>query len=111
MRAEVVNFWAVVLNPSSMNRLVHTLIGAVLMGAFFVMSICAYYLLRSRHEEFARRSFSGALLLATLFSLAQLVSGDSNAKMVARNQPAKLAAFEGEFKTGPAWAEHRRPSR
>lgn len=100
MRAEVVDFWGVVFNPSSADRLVHTLIGAIVMGAFFVMSISAYYLLRKRHEEFARRSFGGALLLATIFSLAQLVSGDSNAKMVAHNQPAKLAAFEGQFQTG-----------
>jgi cytochrome d ubiquinol oxidase subunit I len=72
------------------------------MGAFFVMSISAYYLLRRRHEEFARRSFTGALLLATVFSLGQLVSGHSNARMVAEQQPAKLAAFEGHFQTGPA---------
>jgi len=100
MRAEVVDFWGVVFNPSSMDRLIHTLIGAFIMGAFFVMSISAYYLLRQRHEEFARRSFSGALLFATVFSLAQLISGDSNARMVAHNQPAKLAAFEGQFQTG-----------
>src|ERR1700722_11447469 len=100
MRAEVVNYWNVVFNPSSVDRLIHTLIGAYLMGAFFVMSISAYYLLRKRHEEFARRSFTGALLLATVFSLAQLVSGDSNARMVAHQQPAKMAAFEGQFKTG-----------
>jgi cytochrome d ubiquinol oxidase subunit I len=101
VRAEVVDFWAVVLNPSTGNRLTHTLLGAVLTGAFFVMSISAYYLLRRRHEEFARRSFTGALLFGAVFSLAQLVSGDSNARMVARQQPAKLAAFEGHFHTGP----------
>ncbi len=100
MRAEVVDFWGVVFNPSSADRLIHTMIGAYIVGAFFVMSISAYYLLRQRHVEFAKRSFSGALLFATIFSLAQLISGDSNAKMVARNQPAKLAAFEGQFHTG-----------
>jgi cytochrome d ubiquinol oxidase subunit I len=102
VRAEVVDFWAVVFNPSTVNRLTHTLLGAVLMGAFFVMSISAYYLLRGRHEEFARRSFTGALLIGVIFSLLQLVSGDFNARMVAREQPAKLAAFEGHFHTGPA---------
>jgi cytochrome d ubiquinol oxidase subunit I len=101
MRAEVVNYWNVVFNPSSTDRLVHTLIGAFLLGAFFVMSISAYYLLRNRHREFAQKSFSGALLFATVFSLAQLWSGDSNARMVARNQPDKLAAFEGQFQTKP----------
>jgi cytochrome d ubiquinol oxidase subunit I len=102
MRAEVVDFWAVVFNPSTVERLIHTLIGAFIMGAFFIMSISAYYLLKHRHEEFARRSFSGALLFATVFSLAQLVSGDSNSRMVAHQQPAKLAAFEARFNTGPA---------
>lgn len=100
LRAEVAHFWAVVFNPSTVNRLVHTLIGAFLMGAFFVMSISAWHLLRGRHTDFARRSFSGALVFATVFSLAQLVSGDSNARMVANQQPAKLAAIEGHFKTG-----------
>jgi cytochrome bd ubiquinol oxidase subunit I len=98
--AEMVDFWAVVFNPSTVDRLTHTLIGAFLLGAFFVMSISAYYLLRGRHEQFSRNSFSGALFLATFFSLAQLVSGDFNAKMVAHQQPVKLAAFEGHFNTG-----------
>jgi len=100
MRAEVLDFWGVVFNPSTIDRLTHTLIGAFVMGAFFVMSISAYYLLRKRHEEFAQRSFSGGLLFATVFSLAQLLSGHFNARMVAQNQPAKLAAFEAHFSTG-----------
>lgn len=99
MRAEVVSFWSVVFNPSTVNRLVHTLIGAFIMGAFFILSISAYYILRQRHEDFARRSFTGALMLATIASCAQLISGDSNARMVAQNQPDKLAAMEGLFET------------
>jgi cytochrome d ubiquinol oxidase subunit I len=102
LRAEVVQFWAVVFNPSTVNRLIHTLIGAFIMGAFFIMSISAYYVLRGRYLDFARRSFTGALLLAAIASCGQLFSGDSNARMVAENQPDKLAAFEGLFKTGPA---------
>ncbi|HTW95116.1 MAG TPA: cytochrome ubiquinol oxidase subunit I [Tepidisphaeraceae bacterium] len=102
MRAELVNYWQVVFNPSFVQRYIHTVIGAFILGAFFVMSISAYYLLRRMHEDFARRSFSGALIFATIFSLAQLISGDSNARMVARQQPDKMAAIEGHFKTGPA---------
>ena len=101
MRAEIVDFWSLVLNPSTLDRLTHSLIGAFIMGAFFIMSISAYYLLRRRHEEFARRSFTGALIFGTIFSLAQLASGHSNAQMVAQQQPAKLAAFEGLYQTGP----------
>ena len=101
-RAEITDFWAMVFNPSSIDRLVHVWIGAFILGAFFVMSVSAWYLLKGRHLDFAKRSFTGALLLATVSSLAQLVSGHSNASMVAEHQPAKLAAFEGHFETGPA---------
>ena len=93
-RAVITNFWEMVFNPSSVPRLLHVLIGSYVLAAFFVMSISAYYLLKRRHEEFARRSFSGALLFATIFSLAQLASGHSNARMVARNQPARNPQHE-----------------
>jgi cytochrome d ubiquinol oxidase subunit I len=99
-RAEITDFWALVFSPSSMNRLTHTLIGAYTQGAFFVMSISAFYLLKKRHEDFARRSFSIALVVGTLASLGALISGDQQAKKVAVTQPAKLAAMEGHFQTG-----------
>lgn len=101
-RAETADFWAVVFNPSTINRLSHTLIGAFVLGSFFVMSVSAWYLLRRQHEEFARRSFTGGLIFATIASLMALVTGHANASMVAEYQPAKLAAFEGHFTTGPA---------
>ncbi len=99
-RAEIVDFWAMVFNPSTVHRLVHIWLGAFTLGAFFVMSISAWYLLQGRHREFAKRSFAGSLLLGTLAALGQLASGHFNAEMVARQQPAKLAAFEGHFETG-----------
>jgi cytochrome bd ubiquinol oxidase subunit I len=100
LRAEITDFWALVFNPSTMQRLVHVWIGAFIVGAFFIMSISAWYLLKRRHEDFARRSFTGALLLGTVASLAALVSGHSQARNVYRTQPAKLAAFEAHFTTG-----------
>jgi cytochrome d ubiquinol oxidase subunit I len=102
VRAETVDFWNVVFNPSTVIRLTHTLIGAFVLGSFFIMSISAWYLLHRKHEDFARRSFTGALIFATIASLGMLLTGHTNADMVAKNQPAKLAAFEGHFVTGPA---------
>lgn len=99
-RAETADFWAVVFNPSSMIRLTHTLVGAMILGAFFVMSISAFYVLKGRHLEVARRSFLVALVWGALFSWGALVSGDRHGKEVAQYQPAKLAAFEGHFATG-----------
>ena len=98
-RAELTDFWKVVFNPSAMDRLVHVLIGAFIVGSFFVLSISAYYLLKNRHVDFARKSFMTALIVAAVASVAILGSGDSQGKIVARYQPAKLAAMEGLFES------------
>lgn len=96
-RAEITDFWAMVFNPSSMDRLIHTWQGAFLAGAFLVLSVHAYYLRKGRYVEISKKAFRIALVVATIFSLSQLVSGHSSANGVAANQPAKLAAFEGHF--------------
>lgn len=102
LRAEITDFWAMVFNPSSVDRLSHTLIGAMILGGLFVCSISAWYLLKRRHELFAKRNFTIGLIVATIFSLLALVTGHDQAKQVAQTQPAKLAAYEGHFETGPA---------
>ncbi len=99
-RAEITSFWAMVLNPSTVDRLLHVLIGSYLLAAFFVMSISAWYLLHGRHLDFARKSFTAALVLGTFMSVAALVQGDIQARTVARTQPAKLSAMEAHFETG-----------
>ncbi|MTB49519.1 cytochrome ubiquinol oxidase subunit I [Lewinella sp. W8] len=102
-RAEIVDFWAMVFNPSSVDRLMHVWIGAFLAGAFLVLSVHAYYLLRGRYEELSRKAFKIALGVATVFSLSQLFTGHRSAEYVAEHQPAKLAAMEGHFEAeGPA---------
>jgi cytochrome d ubiquinol oxidase subunit I len=98
-RAELTKFWSVVFNPSAMDRLIHVLLGAFILGSFFIMSISAYYILKDRHVDFARRSFVTALVIAAVVSCATLISGDSQGRIVARYQPAKLAAMEGLFET------------
>lgn len=96
-RAEITNFWALVFNPSSMDRLSHVLMSAWQTGAFFVLSVSSYYILRRRHLEFAKASMLIALTVAFLASWGQLLTGHDSAQGVARNQPAKLAAFEGHY--------------
>lgn len=98
-RAEIVDFWAMVFNPSSVDRLAHTLVGAWLAGMFLVISVSAYYLLKKKHFDFARCSLKIALSIAFVSLILQLILGDMSAKGVAQNQPAKLAAFEGLFET------------
>ncbi len=98
-RAEVTDFWQVVFNPSMVDRLFHVLCGAWQAGAFLVVSVSAWYLLKKRHLDFARASLRVGLTVGLIASLLQLVSGDSSARGVAKNQPAKLAAFEGLYNT------------
>lgn len=101
-RAEITDFWAMVFNPSSMERLSHVLSGCWLAGAFLVISVSAYYLIRKKHIEFAKASMKIALGLALFASLFQLITGHQSAIGVSKNQPAKLAAYEAHFDSSAA---------
>ncbi len=98
-RAEITDFWAMVFNPSSVDRLLHVWIGAYILGSFFAMSIASYYMLKGRHLDFARKTFVISLIVATFFSLAAPLQGHFQADKMSKTQPAKLAAFEGLFHT------------
>lgn len=98
-RAEITDFWAMVFSPSLMDRVLHTLCGAWQAGAFLVVSVSAWYLLKRRHMDFSRASLRIGLIVGLAASLLQLLSGHSSAQGVAINQPVKLAAFEGLYET------------
>ncbi len=98
-RMVIDDFWAVVFNPSSIDRLTHTVIGAWQAAAFLVISVGVFYLLGKRHIEFAKNSIKIGLIVAMISSLLTVVTGHSSAVGVAKNQPSKLAAMEGLWET------------
>ena len=98
-KAIVTDFWAMLFNPSSLDRLVHVIFGCWLSGIFLVVSICAYYFLKNQHEKFAKVTMKIALALAGVVLLLQLISADMTARGVAKHQPSKLAAMEGVYET------------
>lgn len=98
-RAEIVDFWGMVFNPSSMTRLAHTIVGAWLAGTFLLISVGAFYLFYKRHQIFAKISLKIGLRIAVVALLLQLITGDQSGKIVAEHQPSKLAALEGLFET------------
>lgn len=105
-KAQITNFWEMVFNPSSVDRLIHAVIGAWLAAAFLVISLSSYYLLKNRFLDFAKSSLKIGLIVAFTACVLQLISGDHSARGVAINQPAKMAAIEGIFKTEkgvPLW--------
>ena len=106
-RAVITSFWELVFNPSSVQRLTHVLVGAMIMGSFFVLSVTSYYIVKGRHLSFSKRAFKIALPVAIIFSLMAPFTGHFHAEQVAKTQPAKLAAYEGHFKQdgggAPLW--------
>lgn len=98
-RAEVTSFWEMVLNPSTLDRLSHTLSACFLTGAFFVLSVSAYYILKNRELDIAKAGIKISLIVAALASLLQLTTGHQSAVTVSHTQPAKLAAMEAHFNT------------
>jgi len=98
-RAEITDFWQLVFNPSMVERLSHVVVGAWSTGAFLVVSVSAWYLLKKKHMEFASASLKVGLTVALTASLLQAVTGHTSAQGVGKNQPAKLAAFEGLYES------------
>jgi cytochrome d ubiquinol oxidase subunit I len=101
-KAVVTDFWAMIFNPSSVDRLTHVILGCWLSGIFLVLSISAYYFLKKRHLDFAQETMKIGLWSAAVVLILQLISADITARGVAFNQPSKLAAMEGIYQTQKA---------
>jgi cytochrome bd ubiquinol oxidase subunit I len=99
-RAELTSFYDAVFNPSTIIRYLHTVDAALIAGAFFMTGIAAYYLLKGRETEFARKSMKMALVFGLVVSVLEVMPfGHEHARQVARTQPEKFAALEGLYST------------
>lgn len=98
-RAELDSFWAVVTNSFGWQQFLHTVSGAYLLGAMFVMGISAWHLLRKSNTDFFLRSFRLALPLGLFGALFVAGQGHFHGNEVAAVQPAKLAAMESHWET------------
>jgi cytochrome d ubiquinol oxidase subunit I len=106
-RAELADFGAVLGNSNVWVQFPHVLMGALVMGAFFVLGVSAFNLLRKRGDfEFFRRSINLAVLVAFVAILGTTAAGDRQGELDARENPMKLAAMEGLWQTesGAGWS-------
>ncbi|ACU90597.1 cytochrome ubiquinol oxidase subunit I [Desulfomicrobium baculatum] len=98
-RAELDNFFQVLLNPFGWQQYVHTLSGAFTLAGFFLMGVSAYHLLKKQNIDFFTRSFKMGMVFALVFSALVALQGHHHAQEVGRIQPAKLAAMESLWET------------
>ncbi|MBA17341.1 MAG: cytochrome d terminal oxidase subunit 1 [Sphingomonas sp.] len=102
MRMEVTNFTEVLFNPVAQAKFVHTVSAGYVTASVFVLGVSAFYLLRGRHMELAKRSFAVAAAFGLASSLSVVVLGDESGYALTDNQKMKLAAIEGAWETEPA---------
>jgi cytochrome d ubiquinol oxidase subunit I len=90
---------AAMRNPAAFQQTLHMTLAAYATTGFAVAGLHAALLLRGPVTRFHRRALTIALLVGVPAALLQPLSGDLSARVVARTQPAKLAAMEGQFRT------------
>ena len=99
MRMEMTSFTDVLFNPVAQAKFVHTVAAGYLLGSVFVLAISAWYLLRGRNVEVARRSMAVAASFGLACSLSVVVLGDESGYFASENQKMKVASIEAEWHT------------
>ncbi len=102
--ASATAFWEVITNPVAVSKFFHSITSGWVTGGIFVVGVSAWYLLRNRHSEFAKKSMLIGAIVGLLGSGAVMLSGDSSGVHAAEFQPMKLAAAEGLQDGGPGAA-------
>lgn len=98
-RAELGDFIAVITNPWAWNEFIHVVAGSFAVACFFIAGISAWHLLRKHEEEFFGKSMRLAVSVGLLASFAVVAQGHLHGNLVAKLQPAKLAAMEAHWET------------
>ncbi|ALN74778.1 cytochrome ubiquinol oxidase subunit I [Aureimonas sp. AU20] len=102
MRMEITDFMAVIFNPVAQAKFVHTVSAGYVTGAMFVLSVSAWFLLRGRHVELAKRSIAVAASFGLASALSVVVLGDESGYAATEHQKMKIAAMEAMWHTEPA---------
>ncbi len=102
MRMEMTSFFDVVFNEVAQAKFVHTVSAGYVTASVFVLGVSAWYLLKGRHTDLARRSIAVAASFGLASALSVVVLGDESGYSVTLSQKMKLAAIEGMWETQPA---------
>lgn len=102
MRMEVTDFYAVLMNPVAQAKFVHTVSAGYVTASVFVLGVSAWYVLKGRHLELAKRSMTVAASFGLAAALSVVVLGDESGYLATEHQKMKLAAVEAMWETEPA---------
>jgi cytochrome d ubiquinol oxidase subunit I len=102
MRMELTSFASLIFSEDAQTKFVHTSIAGYVTAAIFVTAISAYYMLRGRHMELAKRSFRMASLFGVLSVAGVITLGDALGFVGGHAQPTKLASMEAMWQTEQA---------
>jgi cytochrome bd ubiquinol oxidase subunit I len=99
---QLASFWTFLLNPWALAAYAHTMMAAVVTASFVMVAMGAFWTLQGIHHDHARLNLRWGCTAGLVASvLVAFPTGDHQAKLVARHQPAGLAAMEGRFESGP----------
>ncbi|MDX2165160.1 MAG: cytochrome ubiquinol oxidase subunit I [Gammaproteobacteria bacterium] len=93
------DWYQIIFSPALFPRFIHMMFACYLSAGFVILSVSAYYLLKNKHINFARKCFSVTGLFLILLAPAQIIMGDATGVEVHENQPIKTAAIEGIWDT------------
>src|ERR1700752_2216393 len=99
MRMELLSFKDVFFNPVAQAKFVHAVAAGYVVGSVFVLAVSAWYLLRKRNVDIARRSMTVAASFGLACALSVVVLGDESGYVAGENQKMKIAAIEAEWHT------------
>jgi len=99
-RAELENFAAIVFNPYVWYQFPHVFFAGLATGAFFIVAVSAWHLLRGRDEAFFS-SLKIGLLAAAIASVMVVLVGHAQAKYLVQANPMKFAAMEAVWEDSP----------
>jgi cytochrome d ubiquinol oxidase subunit I len=93
-------------NPLLWSELIHMYVAGYMVTGFLVAGVYAFARLRGRWTRYERVAMTIPLTIACLAAPVQVLIGDWIARDVAIDQPVKLAAIEGLYKTTRGASEH-----
>lgn len=101
-KAILTSFFAAAFNPSTMPRFFHVVLALLITGSLVAIAISAYYMLKGREAAFSQKLLKVGVAIAVVTTVLMMPAAHQQAVEVSQEQPAKLAAMEGQWESGPA---------